>query len=105
MTNLVLYVNDVQHPSKQLSMGCSLPFWGTRAFETFFSSTGIHYDDHAHMITLEMFIKGFYELGFALTLDRKADREHISLPLQGNMRIETRLKKTVTRTRQLHFVC
>jgi len=45
------------------------------------------------MITLEMFTKGFYILGFDLTPDREADEEHISLTRQGNMRIEALFKK------------
>ena len=45
------------------------------------------------MITLEMFTKGFYILGFDLTPDREAEEEHISLPRQGNVRIEARFKK------------
>jgi hypothetical protein len=44
------------------------------------------------MITLENFTKGFYILGFDLTPDREADEEHISLPRQGNVRIEARFK-------------
>jgi hypothetical protein len=44
------------------------------------------------MITLEMFTKGFYVLGFDLTPDRDVD-EHISLPRQRNMRIEAGFKK------------
>ena len=62
MTNLVLYLNGVQHPSEPLTMDSSSPFGATRAYETLFSSTGIHHDDRAHMITLEMFTKGFYIL-------------------------------------------
>jgi len=31
------------------------------------------------MITLEIFTKGFYVLGFDLTPDREADEKHISL--------------------------
>ena len=58
-----------------------------------FSRTGIHHDDRAHMITLEMFTKGYYILGVDLTPDREADEEHISLPRQGNVRIEARFKK------------
>jgi len=54
MTNLVLYVNGVQHPPEPLTMDCSSPFRATRAYETLFSSTGIHHDDRAHMNTLEM---------------------------------------------------
>jgi len=93
MTNLVPYVNGVEHPAEPLSMDCSTPFGTTRAYEKLFSSTGIHHDDHSHMITLEMFTKGFYVLGFFLTPDNEADEEHISLPRQGNMRIEARFKK------------
>jgi len=105
MTNLVLYVNTVQHPQEPLAMDCSSPFGATRAYETLFSSTGIHHDDRAHMITLEMFTKGFYILGFDLTPDREADEEHISLPRQGNVRIEALFKKTTARTCNMHFVC
>jgi len=93
MTNLVLYVNRVQHPSKPLTMYCSSPFGATRTYETLFSSTDIHYDDRAHMITLEMFTKGFYILAFDLTPDREADEEHISLPRRVNERIEALFKK------------
>jgi hypothetical protein len=45
------------------------------------------------MITLEMFTKGFYNLGFDLTPDREADEEHISVPCQENVRIEARFNK------------
>jgi len=45
------------------------------------------------MIILEMFTKFFYVLGFDLSPDREADEENISLPRQGNVRIEARFKK------------
>ena len=45
------------------------------------------------MISLEMFTKDFYVLGFGLTPDREADEVHISLPRQGNVRNGTRFKK------------
>ena len=45
------------------------------------------------MITLDMFNKDYYILGFDLTPDWQADEEHISLPRRGNMRIEARSKK------------
>jgi len=96
MSNLVLFVNGVQKPSEPLTIYCSSTFGATRAYETPFSSTGIHQDDRAHMMTLEMFTKGFYVLGFDLTPDREADEEHISLPRQGNVRIEARFKKTAS---------
>jgi len=46
----------------------------------------MHHDDRARMITLEMFTKVFYMLGFDLTPDKEADEKHISLPCQGNVR-------------------
>jgi len=63
MKNLVFYVNGFQHPSEPLTTDCSSPFGATREYETQFSSTGIHHNDRAHMITLEMFAKCFYLLG------------------------------------------
>jgi len=105
MTNLVLYINGVQHPLEPLTMDCSSFFGAKGAYETLFSSTGIHHDDRAHIITLEIFTKGFYTLEFDLTPDREADEEHISLPRQGNVRIQALFKKTTARTSNMHFVC
>ena len=76
VTNLVFYVNGVQLPSEPHTVDCSSPFEDTRAHETLFSGTGIHHDDRAPMITLEIFTKGFYILGFDLTLDRGIRREY-----------------------------
>ncbi len=45
------------------------------------------------MITLQMFTMVFYVLGFDLTPHREADEEHISVPCQGNVRIEARFRK------------
>jgi hypothetical protein len=42
------------------------------------------------MITLDVFTKGYYLLGFDPTPDREAEKEHISLPRHGNVRIEAR---------------
>ena len=75
MTNIVLYVNAVQQRSETLKIDCSSPFATTRACELF-SSTAIHHDDRAHMITMELFTKCFYVLGFDLTTYREADEEH-----------------------------
>ena len=58
MTNFVFHSNGVQQPPEPLTMDCSSTFGTTRAYETLFSSTGIHHDDRAHMITLDMFPKG-----------------------------------------------
>jgi hypothetical protein len=95
MTQFVLYVNGVQYPAQPLTMNCSSTLGVTRAYETFFSSTGIHHDDRGHMITQEIFTKGYFILGFDLTPDREADEEHMSLPRQGNVRIETHFKEAL----------
>jgi hypothetical protein len=95
MTNLVLYVNGVEHPSEPHTLGCSSPFGATNAYETLFPSTGIHNDARAHMITLEMFTKGLYGLGFDQTPDWEADEEHISLPRQENVRVVSLFKKAL----------
>ena len=55
MTNLVLYVNGVPHPSEPPTIVSSSPFCATRAYETLFSSSGIHHNDRVRTITLEMF--------------------------------------------------
>jgi hypothetical protein len=105
MTNLVLYVNGVQHPAEPLTMDCSSPFGTTRTYETLFSSPGIHHDDRAHMITLQMFTQGFYVLGFDFTPDREAEEEHISLPRQGNMRIEVCFKNNYQNQLPAYLCC
>jgi len=55
------------------------------------------------MITLEMFTECFYGLGFYVTPDRDADKEHKLLPRQGNKRIEARFKKTTLWSSDMHF--
>jgi hypothetical protein len=42
-----------------------------------------------------MFTKVFNILEFDLKPDIEADKEHISLPRQGNIRIEARFNKTL----------
>jgi len=46
------------------------------------------------MITLEMFTKRFYEIGFDLAPDWEAGEEHICLQCQGNERIEALFKNS-----------
>jgi hypothetical protein len=88
MTSLVLNLNVFSFLPSFLP--CSSSFGASRDYETIFSSTGIHHDDRAHMITLEMSIRVFY---FDLTPDREAHEEHMNLPLPGNVRIEPRYNK------------
>ena len=79
-------------------MDCYLPFGATRAYESLFSSTGIHHVERAHTITLEIFTNGFCVLGFDLTSNREADKEHIILPCQGKLVIEAHVKKQLPET-------
>ena len=55
--------------------------------------TVLNHGDRAHMITMEMFTKGFYVLGFDRTPDRDGDEEHKYLPRQGNVRVKARFIK------------
>jgi hypothetical protein len=55
----------------------------------------IHHDDSTRTITPEMFTKCFFVLDLDVTPDREADEEHISLPRQGNVRLQGRFKKTL----------
>ena len=66
MTSLVMYVNVVQYHFEAFTTECSSPHGVTRAYETHLSCTGIHHDDCAHMITLEMFTNCFYVSGIDL---------------------------------------
>ena len=75
-TNIVLSLNGVQKPSEPLTIDCSSTIGATTAYETLHSNTGIHHDECAHMITLEMFTKCFYILGFDVTSDTGADEKH-----------------------------
>jgi hypothetical protein len=58
-------------------------------------NTGIHHDDRARTITLEMFTKFFY---IHLTPDGEADKEHINVPREENVRIEALFKKQLPET-------
>jgi hypothetical protein len=67
------------------------PFGDTRAYETLFSNTGVHHDDSAH-VYLGNVQQGILRLRLWPNI-READEEHISLPRQGNVRIEARFNK------------
>ena len=98
MTSLVFYVNGVQYPPETLTMNTPSPFGTTRAykntlFEYRHTSRGPCSYDYPRNV-----YQGYYILGFDLTTDREADEKHISLPRQGNVRIEARFKKPLPET-------
>jgi len=88
MIYLVFCVNGVQHPSEPQN-ALILTLWCYQHLRNTISSMSIHHDDRAH-ITLEIFTKGFYVLGFDLTTDRGAE-DHNSAR-QSNVRIEALFK-------------
>ena len=92
MTNLVLYINGLPNPSELLKSialhPLVLPDLPKHYFEVRICITMT-----ALTITLEVFTKCFYLLGFDLTPNREADEEHISSPYQENVRIEAHFKK------------
>ena len=78
-------------------MDWSSPYEIARGYETLVSSTRIHHDDLAHMITMEMFTRTSTSW-FRLDTWEEDDEEHISLPRQGNVRIEARFNKPLPET-------
>jgi hypothetical protein len=75
MTNLVV-CKRCSASFRTTHYGLLFTLWDYQVYKTLFSSTGIHHDDRAHMITLEMFTKGFYILGFDITPDRGRRRTY-----------------------------
>ena len=75
---------------------------GRPGLTKYFSSTGKHHDDRAHLITLEMLTKYYNILGFELTPDREAEEELKPLPSGKCAQCGT-IEITATRIRHLHF--
>ena len=85
-------------------MDCSSPHGVTRAYETFFSSTGTHHDGRGHMITLEMFTRSLDMLGFDFTPDREADESISVCPVKEISTLRHALRNHYP-NRNVHSVC
>jgi hypothetical protein len=56
-------------PFRATYNGLLFALWSYQSLRKTILITGMHHNDRADMITLEMFTKGFYVLGFDLTPD------------------------------------
>ena len=63
------------------------------AYNPHFEGSGIRHSNAGLQLTHDMFIAGYFMLRFYLTPDRDASECHISLPDQGNIRLELRYDK------------
>nr|CAD7591474.1 unnamed protein product [Timema genevievae] len=64
----------------------------TLAYDTLFSGLGIHHQKNRHLITRDMFNKGYFMLAFDLTPDTAGQDSHTSLHTEGNVRFELQFK-------------
>lgn len=103
LAQINLTVNGVQVPSEPLQMNYSKePYISTRAYNTLFKATGIHYFDKGHQITKKFYDNGCFLLAFDLTADHSNNNAAACTGLlnSGTVRIEGRfregLKKTIT---------
>jgi len=63
------------------------------AYNTLFEGSGIRHPNAGLQLTDDMFIAGYFMLLFELTIDRADSEGHISLPDQGNIRLELQFDK------------
>jgi hypothetical protein len=66
------------------------------AYNTLFEGSGIRHSNAGLQVTHRMFIAGYFILLFDLTPDRADSEGHISLPDQGNIRLELRFDKALS---------
>lgn len=99
MTSFFLSVNGVQVPSQAIEMDFNAtPPQSTRAYNTLFKSTGVHWFDKGNQITKELYNSGYFMLAFDLTADHAANTECGNLLNQGTIRIESRFAKALPQT-------
>nr|CAD7424510.1 unnamed protein product [Timema monikensis] len=91
LDRFVLYVNGIQ---KHLPILINFDNVGTStlAYDTLFSGLGIHHQNNGHLITRDMFNKGYFMLAFDLTPDSAGQDSHTSLQTEGNVRFELQFK-------------
>ena len=66
------------------------------AYNNLFEGSGICHSNAGLQVTHRMFITGYFILLFDLTADRPASEGHISLPDQGNIRVELQFDKPLS---------
>lgn len=99
MSSFFMSVNGVQVPSQAIEMDFSTdPPQSTRAYNTLFKSTGVHWFDKGNQITKQLYNSGYFMLAFDLTADHAANTECGNPLNQGTLRIEARFAKSLPQT-------
>jgi len=96
LNHFTLYYNGKPIPSEGLPLDMSHEKTSVLAYNTLFEGSGIRHSNAGLQVTHRMFIAGYFMLLFDLTPDRAASEGHISLPDQGNIRLELRFDKPLS---------
>jgi len=62
-------------------------------YRTLFDESGIHHSKTGPQMAHDMYLNGYFMLLFGLTPDRRASEGHMSLPENGNIRLELKFNK------------
>lgn len=103
-----LLVNGVQIPNEPYEFDYSKsdnPI-STRAYQSLFKDTGIHYFDRGHQISKKFFDNGCFIIATDLTADRSTDAGVCgNLHNQGTVRIEARFREPLLKTTTCLVYC
>ena len=66
------------------------------AYNTLFEESGIRHSNAGLQLTHDLFVAGYFMLFFDLKPDLAASEGHVSLPDQGNIRLELQFDKALS---------
>jgi len=90
LSHFTLFYNGKTIPSEGLLMNMGHEKTSVLTYNTLYEGSGIRHSNAGLQVTHDMFKAGYFMLLFALTPDRAASECYISLPDQGNIRLELR---------------
>ena len=93
LSHFTLFYNGRPIPSEGLPMNMGHEKTSVLAYNTLFEGSGIRHSNAGLQVTHDMFKAGYFMLLFDLTPDRAASEGHVSLPTQGNIRLELKFDK------------
>ena len=93
LSHFTLFYSGKPNPCEGLSMNMGHDKTSVLAYNTLFGGSGIRHSNAGLQFTHDIFIAGYEMLLFDLTPDRAASEGHISLPDQGNRRLELEFDK------------
>jgi len=93
LNHFTLFYNGRPIPSEGLPIDTSNEKTSVFAYNTLFEGSGLRHSNAGLQVTHRKFIAGYLMLLFDLTPYRAASEGHISLPDQGNIRLEFRFDK------------